>query len=444
MKNKNLILGFVAILCSLMIGFLVSIVNGWGKLGQTRINVGENGLPEIEIRLNDLSLEELNNSDKFVKYGGNDVSVIDKYGRTDYSDVEIKPRGNSTWTMLKKPYQLKFSEKVELLGLGQAKKWILLANYIDTSQMRNDVAMYLASMLDDDFLLKGDFVELKIDDEDLGMYYLVRKVTIGKNAIDLRDRMGVFVELENLRTYEHACYWTINNECLAIKEVVDNDHADTAMTEFKDAFDKLELAAMQKDYQMVSELADTTSFAGYFLVNEFAVNPDAYSSSFYMYKDGLEGKIHAGPVWDFDYAFGNRKWEWAANEDFFSPENDLFREIEARGGVLEKNGETISLPSDWAISKLFYDLMKMPEFETEVKKVFNERLAGREEELMRHIDMKTNQILQALRADSEKWGIDNAEEELQYLKDWVRRRYRHFEERYGHSHDPGSAAMDLV
>lgn len=443
MKNKNWILCFITILCSLTIGFLVSVVNGWGGSEQTESDISENGLPKIEIRLNNLSLDELNNN-KFVKYNGNDVSIIDEYGRTDYSDIEIRPRGNSTWSMPKKPYQLKFPEKVELLSLGRAKKWILLANYIDTSQMRNDIAMYLAYMLDDAFPLKGDFIELKINDEDLGMYYLVRKATISKDTIDLRDRMGVLVELENLRTYEHECYWTINNECLTTKDAVDNDHTDAAMIEFKNAFDKLEIAAMQKDYQTVSEIADIASFVEYFLINEFAVNPDAYSSSFYMYKDGTDDKIHAGPVWDFDYAFGNRKWEWAANEEFFSPDNYLFREVEARGGILEKNGEIVSLQSDWVISKLFYDLMKIPEFETEVKKVYSERLSGREEELMRHIDMKTNQILQALRADSEKWGIDNAEEELRYLKDWVRRRYRHFEARYGHNYGPGSAALDLV
>lgn len=59
----------------------------------------------------------------------------------------IKGRGNSTWATavdmgVKKPYKLKLAEKANLLGLGENgrnKHWVLLANMIDHTNMRNEI-----------------------------------------------------------------------------------------------------------------------------------------------------------------------------------------------------------------------------------------------------------------------------------------------------------------
>ena len=52
---------------------------------------------------------------------------------TFYDSLEIRVRGNSTASLAKKPYKLKFHEKVKLLGKGRpnTKKWTLLANHAD-------------------------------------------------------------------------------------------------------------------------------------------------------------------------------------------------------------------------------------------------------------------------------------------------------------------------
>ena len=41
--------------------------------------------------------------------------------------------------------QIKFDSKTDLLGMGKAKKWILLANYWDKTLMRNAVTYHLAN-----------------------------------------------------------------------------------------------------------------------------------------------------------------------------------------------------------------------------------------------------------------------------------------------------------
>jgi len=52
------------------------------------------------------------------------------------------------------------------------------------------------------------------------------------------------------------------------------------------------------------------SFVDYMLMSEVSKNVDAYRLSTYLYKDkdSKNGKIHLGPIWDFNIAFGNANY----------------------------------------------------------------------------------------------------------------------------------------
>ena len=65
--------------------------------------------------------------------------------------------------------------------------------------------------------------------------------------------------------------------------------------------------------ERISNYIDINSFIDYFLLNELARNVDAYKKSSYFFKDRKSngGFLHAGPVWDFDWAWKN------INECFF-------------------------------------------------------------------------------------------------------------------------------
>ena len=78
-------------------------------------------LPKMSIRLNDVKLSEINSGNKNTKYYGNTVSLVDKESEFEWYNVEIKGRGNYTWGDVKKPYRIKFQDKVNLFGLGESK-----------------------------------------------------------------------------------------------------------------------------------------------------------------------------------------------------------------------------------------------------------------------------------------------------------------------------------
>lgn len=384
----------------------------------------KNGLPVIDISLKDISLEDFKSGDKETVYEGNEVALINNETESAFYNVELKGRGNSTWGEDKKPFQIKFRHAVDFLGMGKARKWVFLANRLDATNLRNDIAFRLAEMLDDK-PQRGQFVEVYFNGEYEGLYYVMHRVEIGKSSVDLRDELGVLMEVDAPSRTED-CHKSLLGGCLVLKETVNNNSEDSenlALKEFLEDYEEAERAAVDGDYEKVSEYLNLVSFARYFLVSEFTVNPDAYSMSFYLHKNGSEDKIHAGPMWDFDYALGNREWGWTVREDFYSPEEIMILRRNAFG--------TDGIEENQDISKLIYYLMEMPEFVEIVKNIFNERLSGRAAEFEVIVTSMVKDLRPAILRDTEKWEKDDFDAEMEYLLDWISRRYARLEQEFG-------------
>lgn len=403
------VVGFLTILLG---GFLVQKV----LVPKGEISQKEPAVPEIRITLNDISLDEIKENGKDAKYLGNELAV----GDLSFENVEIKGRGNATWSQVKRPYQIKLSQKADLLGLGERHKWILIASYWDSTNLRTDTAFYLANMVGEKFAHRGDFVELSVDGEYEGLYYLTRGIEIGKNAVDLRDPLGVLTELDNIYCKGEEIYFTTNNgECFTVKDAVTKDGLELAMADFMGSFNELEAAVRAKDYTRITEIADIESFAQYYLISEFVANPDAYFTSQYFYKDGPEDRIHAGPAWDFDIAFNN-----VLVRETFSANSDM-----TKGIAVEEFDNPELQYMQW--SRLFARLIKIPEFEAEVKRVFRERMSGKKEELLAYIFRQAARIYPAAVRESEKWEKENYICSIKEFLEWVDVRYDYFEMEYG-------------
>ena len=430
----------------LVFGLVVFVaLMGWllkldlDKMGWRRVEeqFPDRGVPRMNITLNGVSLEEINGGSKDEKYEGNGLIVYD--GRNDvleYAGVRVKGRGNGTWGQEKKPYQIKFENKVDLFGMGKAKKWILLANAMDATNLRTATAFYLERMLGMEPAFDGRFVELYVDDEYVGLYYLTHAVEIGKSSVDLKDPMGVLVELDNLYWVGERYYETGNGDKLVIKDTKSEDVAEVAMEEFLSDYNEFEKAVAEKDYERIKELVDVESFVKYYLLSEFSVNPDAYWTSFYMYKDGISDKIHAGLGWDFDLAFANKKWGNWMGEEFYSSKNTMVRKREIMTREMYEEMGLMSDGVDWhewslKLSHLMFDMMEMPEFWDLVRNIYTERMKGREDELTRKIGREANRIKKAVIADEKKWGGEGFWREVETMKQWINERYDFFDEVYG-------------
>ena len=415
------------------VGFILVLFISVGVIMRGIVNnalynkIPDRGLPRINIDLNEVKLDEIKDGSKEEKYKNNQLSLYDNGVIDKYRNIEIKGRGNSTWDYCKKPYQISFSKKVDLLGLGKAKQWVLLASRAEHTLLRSDIAFKLAEMLELKYSHRGKFVELYFNNEYEGLYYLVQKIDISKNSVNLKEDGAILFELDNVYVddEEEEYYKSDLGDTLVLKSIKPNDEKTKkkVIEVFLDDVNTLESAAKKGNYETVSKMIDVDSFAKYYLINEFAVNPDAYSTSFYLYKDGIKDKIHAGPVWDFDLALANRNWGWEVDERFYSPFEEMIRRREAFG----EDG----LTENKYISKLMYYLMDIPEFREEVKRVFEDKTSGRVNELIKAMQDKWGEIHEAMLVNSEKWEIEDSEEEYKYLLDWIVKRFEFFEYTYG-------------
>ncbi len=388
-------------------------------------------IPVLRINLNQVTLDEIKQGDKGLKYGGNELIIENNNEKSVFEDIIISGRGNSTWQNKKKPFNLKLSDKENLFGMGKSKKWVLLANHFDDTHLRNEAAFEFWNMMDENLKMKEEPVEVYIDEEYEGLYYLTRKIEISKSMVGLRDLNGIIVELDNINTNKDECTLSSNNNCLIIKDAVYDKNKDEALRIFLEKFNAFEKASEAKDWTTIQKVCDVDSLAKYFLVSEFSSNPDAYVSSMYFYMDGKDDKIHAGPIWDYDFAFANERWSWGRNLKLL-PNAILPMKSSAFGsGVYVSNGEYKKREPNLNISRMFYWLEEMEEFRNVVSKWVDETIAGKKGEYLNELVSRAKNIRNVVERNNEKWELKHYKEETEKLLWWIFQRYDFIEKEYG-------------
>ena len=149
-------------------------------------------LPVIYVDTNDG--QEINSNtvakDAFIKVQGN--QEFNNQDTWYEGATTIKGRGNSTWSYaqqnrLKKPYKLKLDSKANLLGLGRGsnKHWVLLANVIDHTNMRNELVHDFTKKIGMETTIGDTGVILILNGEYQGVYELSEHVRVGGARVDV-------------------------------------------------------------------------------------------------------------------------------------------------------------------------------------------------------------------------------------------------------------------
>lgn len=248
------------------------------------------------------------------------VSVSNAHHEYNFSKEmgKIKLRGNTTSWFEKRPYKLKFEEKVDLFGNGSAKTWTLIANYLDCSQIRNYLAFSLGETLGLQYTTSFQFVELYLNGVYDGVYLVCEQIEVKKHRVDIEDSLdsppkdtGYLIELDiraPLEGVENKDFFYLKGLDVpyAIKSPDTEDEKFTSehVEYIKGYMEKCLAALDSDDYNRITELIDVESFAKSYIINELLNCADIGFSSFYMYKD-KDGKLFSGPIWDYDLSTGN-------------------------------------------------------------------------------------------------------------------------------------------
>ncbi len=236
--------------------------------------------------------------------------------------LEIKARGNYTRTgFSKKPFKLKLGEKQKMLGLTKSKHFAILAHADDSyGYMRNFTGFYLGRQIGLPWTPNQQPVEVVINGDYRGLYFLTESIRIEKDRInitELDDNVsdaslisgGYLVELDNynednqIQLDEKSCVDGYYLDKLRITWDTPEEYSD-----IQKRFVTEQFTAMNDNIGDNSDnlwkYMDLDDAARYYIVEEIVGHTESYHGSTYLFRDrGENQKWHFSPLWDFGNAF---------------------------------------------------------------------------------------------------------------------------------------------
>lgn len=236
-------------------------------------------------------------------YSDATVRIDAEEGAVDEQEVKIKVRGNSSAEVAKKSYTIKFEEKTDVMDMGKAKKWALLANPFDKSLLRIGLAFDYAEALGLPFVSKFRYCKLWLNDEYRGIYIVMETIDEGKNRIDIDlDNGDAIFECDLNRTEEDVSYITAYPDIrMQINEPEETKNRE--QEKFEDFLYDVYEAIASGDHTVYEEIIDIDSFVNYYIFAEVVKDIDfgEFSTRYFI----RDGKLYAGPPWDMDLSMGN-------------------------------------------------------------------------------------------------------------------------------------------
>ncbi len=308
--------------------FIISYFTSFSQIDSTNLPlviIHTYGQPIVDEPKTDGWLRIIYNSDKFNK-PADSANIYD-----GHTGVEI--RGAYSASLPQKPYGIETRDvagmnlNVSMFHMPAENDWILLANYNDKVFMRNTLAFELFRKMGH-YAPRTMFCEAIVNGQYQGIYVFTEKIKQDKGRVDIadltsNDNSGDDVTggyIFKIDYYDGSNSWQSTFPPMG--------YADKKVYFVYDYPSPEEITDSQKNYirnfvqgfettlytpntpqqkSLLQTYLDEDSFIDYFLLNELARNVDGYKKSAYFYKDkeSKDGRIHAGPVWDFDWAWKN-------------------------------------------------------------------------------------------------------------------------------------------
>ena len=279
--------------------------------------------------------------------------ILSGDGETVYAGglEKIKGRGNTSWEQEKKPYNITLQDSVTLPGMtGQTTDYSLVSSS-DLTFLRNRISNEMGELAGTGSMACIR-VNLYINNSFEGVYELYQRITPeNMNLTDLEElteqanplrseeslnQLTTGLPLDDWNQSITGKWWDYENnpENITGGYILEADNAmrysgeasgfilesgaymvakspaylSEAQYQYISSYVQECENVMREsvgldDYQALSAYIDIPSFVGKYLVEEVSKNIDCSSTSQYFYKD-QDGLLHAGPVWDYDWAYG--------------------------------------------------------------------------------------------------------------------------------------------
>ena len=253
-----------------------------------------------------------------------EITVYNPDGSVDLPTAlcGTKLRGNTSQAYPKKPFAIKMVEKQSVLGLPKHKRWVLLANWLDHSMIRNTVAFDIAHAIENAWKggaiepgipwnVHGKNVELVFVESDgtghhVGNYFLCEQIKIDGNRLNITSpdgadtgtdykQYGYLLEVDN--NYDETDKFKTSR---SVPFMFKDEVSDAILSAVKTKVQGIETNLYNSKFATAYNDLDINSVIDQMLIWELTMNREyGDPRSVYMFMNG-DGKLSAGPVWDFD------------------------------------------------------------------------------------------------------------------------------------------------
>ena len=319
-------------------------------------------LPIIVVNTNG---QEIPNEDKITAHMGiiynapGEINYLsDPYNHYD-GFIGIEIRGSSTTWFPKKQFAVETRDSlgennnVPLFGMPEENDWIFNAPYTDKSLMRN-VIIYKMARDAGKYATRSHYFELVIDGDYRGLYVMFEKIKRDDNRVNISklepeeisddDITGGYIIKVDKWDGENIGGWYSEPPSDSYggfyyqyhypkpDEIVydQQQYIMSYMESFEQTILSDDFANPETGYPSI---IDWGSFIDFFIMQEITKNVDGYRLSSFLHKDkdSGDGRLVAGPIWDFNLGFGNadyyngwdtQGWQVEAdlpNDDFSIP-----------------------------------------------------------------------------------------------------------------------------
>jgi CotH kinase protein len=248
-------------------------------------------------------------------------SKMIKAGKVIFSaDVLLETRGRSSQAFEKKQFNIRTVEKgskkrmdIQVGDLAPSSDWILYGPYSDLSLIRNEIAYSLSQAMGH-YAPKSIPIELVLNNNYRGLYYLMEKIQSQTGRVEIRfdpsdstnsSNNGFLVQIDQASSKDIILYPSKQEFILEEPQLgykAENWYVRRTTDQLG-----IVIRAIHDQISNLDQAIDFKSFADLYIINELSKNVDAYRLSTYLHKTHEDDnpRIFAGPLWDFNLAFGN-------------------------------------------------------------------------------------------------------------------------------------------
>lgn len=330
---------------------------------------------------------------------------------------KIKIRGNTSATFPKKKLNIIFKEKTALNKLNIQKN-VLIGSYNDKSLMRNKLAENLFSLFKKR-QSTSEYVHVIINDVYEGLYLLVEHPEKQfKKLIKDTTKLSFLLQIDR---GPFDFYGSSDNTGYKIEYA--NNHNENIQTQLH-WFEKT-ISHLPPNQQWNQEpegpKINMDSFIDFVILNELSKNIDAYRLSTYL--SFADTKFSIDIIWDFDLAWGLADY----NEGF-----------NYEGFVIDGEISTFT-------PKFWNQLWENEVFQEKLKKRYQElrKVILSDSKVEENINSIYKEIMPSVKENFEKWEIIDKDiwpnkfnfqsynEEVNYLKNWIKNRLNWLDTKWG-------------